>query len=183
MKYGLRGLSAVIGAVAAGALLASPAVAQNATHAAAGAKYSTPRLPSGKLANENGHKSGGVGTRCREDERGFGTAIVANGTFANAEFRLVTNGKGEAFLNDSRTPGVWTDIDVVPNAPKCVIDADVSATDSGAPNPNKLFLTVETDRGAIYEAVCNITATPFSASNLGALCGAGFTELSGTPVR
>ncbi|MER6537333.1 hypothetical protein ABT215_26775 [Streptomyces sp900105755] len=173
MKHGLRGLSALAASVAVGALLASPAVAQNAIHAAAGAKYSTPGLSSG----------GEAGTRCREDERGFGTDIVAYGTFANTEFRLVTNGKGEAFLNDSRSPGVWTDIDVVPNAPKCVIDADVSATDSGAARPNKLFLNVETDKGAIYEAVCDITATPFSASNLVVSCGSGFTELPGTPVR
>ncbi|MET9081807.1 hypothetical protein ABZX77_07855 [Streptomyces sp. NPDC004237] len=172
MKYGLRGLYAVTGAVAAGALFASPAVAQSATHAAAGAHYSSP-----------GHKNGEVGTRCREDERGFDTDIVAYGTFANTEFRLVTNGSGEALLNDSRNPGVWADINVVPNAPKCVIDADVSTTDSGAPNPNKLFLNVETDKGAIYEAVCDITATPFSASNLAASCGSGFAELPGTPVR
>ncbi|SEE37846.1 hypothetical protein [Streptomyces sp. Ag109_O5-10] len=183
MKHGLRGLSALAASVAVGALLASPAVAQNAIHAAAGAKHSTPGLASGKLADQSGHKRGEAGTRCREDERGFGTDIVAYGTFANTEFRLVTNGKGEAFLNDSRSPGVWTDIDVVPNAPKCVIDADVSATDSGAARPNKLFLNVETDKGAIYEAVCDITATPFSASNLVVSCGSGFTELPGTPVR
>ncbi|MFE3167968.1 hypothetical protein [Streptomyces sp. NPDC059224] len=182
MKYGSRALFAVTGVVAAGALFASPAVAQNATHAAAGAKYSTPGVSSGKSANQSGLKKGPVGTRCREDERGFDTDIVTLGTFANTEFRLATNGKGKAFLNDSRTPGVWADIDAVANAPKCVIDASVSVTDSSAPNPNKLFLNVETDKGAIYEAVCNITATPFSASNLGASCGAGFTELPGTPL-
>lgn len=34
----------------------------------------------------------------------------------------------------------------------------------------------------IYEAVCDITATPFDASNLAAACGSGFALIPGTPV-
>ncbi|MDH6127393.1 hypothetical protein [Kitasatospora sp. GP82] len=180
MKYGFRGLSAVTGAVVAGVLLASPAVAQGGMHTTGRADSAAPGLHSGHSAGPKDSK--GSDRRCHKEERDFSSDVVDFGDFSDTEFRLAANGKGEAFLNDNRNPGVWVDVDVIPGAPKCVIDTDMSATESGANIPNKLFLDVETDEGAIYQAVCDITATPFNASNLAAACGSGFTLVPGTPV-
>jgi hypothetical protein len=176
MKYGFSRLSTVTGAVVAGILLASPAVAQGGMGSTARPGSTAPALTSGHSASPDG------GNHCEREARGFSSDVVDYGTFSDTQFRLATNRRGEAFLNDSRNPGVWVDVDVIPGAPKCVIATDISATESGANIPNELFLNVESDDGKIYEAVCNITATPFDASNLAAACGSGFAQIPGTPV-
>ncbi|MET8628898.1 hypothetical protein ABZW30_35050 [Kitasatospora sp. NPDC004669] len=176
MKYGFRRLSTVTGAVVAGILLASPAVAQGGMGSTARAGSTAPALTSGHSAGQES------GYHCEREARGFSSDVVDYGTFSGTEFRLATNRRGEAFLNDSRNPGVWVDVDVLPGAPKCVIGTHVSATESGANIPNELFLSVESDDGKIYQAVCSITGTPFNASNLAAACGSGFAQIPGTPV-
>ncbi|MGK4585210.1 hypothetical protein [Kitasatospora sp. HPMI-4] len=180
MKYGFRGLSTVAGAVVAGLLLVSPAAAQNGMVTTARANSTTPGLQSGNSAHSQGGNGGDK--RCEREERDFSADVVDYGDFSGTEFYLATNRKGEAFLNDSRNPGVWVDVDVIPGAPKCVVDTAVSTTESDGNPPNTLYLNVETDKGAIYRAVCNITATPFDSVNLAAACGSGFTLVPGTPV-
>ncbi|MFB7667127.1 hypothetical protein ACFC1R_24825 [Kitasatospora sp. NPDC056138] len=180
MKYGFRGLSAVTGAVVAGVLLASPAVAQSSTDTMIRAGAATSGLRPGTSADPKGGNGGS--RHCHREERAFSADVVDYGDFSDTEFRLATDGRGGAFLNDSRNPGVWVDVDVIPGAPRCVTETDLSATESGANIPNKLFLNVQTDEGSIYRAVCDITATPFNASNLAAACGSGFALVPGTPV-
>ncbi|MFE7524764.1 hypothetical protein ACFU7Y_03495 [Kitasatospora sp. NPDC057542] len=180
MKYGFRRLSTVTGAVAAAILLASPAVAQGSTGSTARTDSTAPRLLSGHTADQKG--STGGNKHCERVQRGFSSDVVDFGDFSDTQFHLATDRQGEAFLNDSRNPGAWVDIDVIPGAPKCVIGTDLSATESGANIPNKLFLNVESEDGKIFQAVCNITGTPFSASNLAAACGPGFAQIPGTPV-
>ncbi|WP_159054564.1 hypothetical protein [Streptomyces dysideae] len=94
------------------------------------------------------------------------------------EFRVTNDRRGDAFLNDGRTPGVWVDLDVVPGTPSCVIDSAVGYSEG----PSVLHLTLLAKGGVAYEAECAVTGTPFSASNLAAACGDGFTPVPGTPV-
>ncbi|MBW5486867.1 hypothetical protein [Streptomyces bambusae] len=96
----------------------------------------------------------------------------------NAEFRIATDRKGNAFLNDDRNPGIWVNLDILPGAPECVIDSAVGTDE----DPATVTLTLLAKGGKAYTATCAITATPFNASNLVAACGAGFTLIPGTPV-
>jgi hypothetical protein len=116
---------------------------------------------------------GGGGDKCHPSRK-ISAAALDSGT----EFRVTNDRRGDAFLNDSRSPGVWVDLDVVPGTPSCVIGSAVAVSEG----PSVLHLTLLEKGGVVYEAECAVTSTPFSASNLAAACGAGFTEVPGTPV-
>ncbi|MEU6094160.1 hypothetical protein [Streptomyces sp. NPDC047079] len=120
-----------------------------------------------------------------EGERDFNVTVrdfddIVQGT----RWRTATDPEGNAFLNDSRNPGVWVNLNILPGAPRCVVDTAVANTEEST-NPDaseKLYVNLLTKEGKAYEAVCNVSTTPFDASNLAAACGVGFTHIPGTPV-
>lgn len=143
-----KSLAAATGALLAGVLIAPAAVA------------TTGGFPEG-------------GSKCHPSRK-ISAAVLDDGT----EFRVATDRRGDAFLNDSRNPGVWVDLDVVPGTPTCVINTAVAASET----PTVLHLNLLSKGGVVYEAECTISGTPFSAANLAAACGSGFTAVPGTPV-
>ncbi|AQT70490.1 MULTISPECIES: hypothetical protein [Streptomyces] len=103
----------------------------------------------------------------------------AGGLFETV-FRAATDRKGHAFLNDSRNPGVWINLGLLANAPKCVSGTAVSVTEE---DPGHLYITLLASNGVIRQAVCTTASTtPFTPANLPGACGAGFAPLSDTPV-
>ncbi|MFD3700346.1 hypothetical protein ACFWUZ_30185 [Streptomyces sp. NPDC058646] len=95
-------------------------------------------------------------------------------------FRAATDQQGHAFLNDSRNPGVWINLALLPGAPRCTFDTAVSVTEQ---NPGRLFITLLGSDGALYETRCTTTGgVPFTPSNLATACAPGFTPLPSTPV-
>ncbi|MFE9441067.1 hypothetical protein ACFYO2_19115 [Streptomyces sp. NPDC006602] len=96
-------------------------------------------------------------------------------------FSVANDRKGNAYLNDSRTPSVWVNLDWVDGTPSCVVDTAVSTVEGGVAAPT-VVITLLSRFGVAYEATCAITATPFTSTNIAAACGAGFTALPNTPV-
>ncbi|MGW2742100.1 hypothetical protein [Streptomyces sp. NPDC001450] len=123
-------------------------------------------------------QSGPVGGEKCKSSRTISSEVKDFGSFSPTEIHVATNQKGDAFLNDSRNPGVWVNLDAVPGTPSCVVGSSVGIDES----PEDVYVTLVASTGASYEAVCRLTATPFNASNLVAACGTGFAPIPGTPV-
>ncbi|MEU3725972.1 hypothetical protein [Streptomyces sp. NPDC031705] len=157
LAWAARGISAVSGAVLLGALMAPSA--------AAGGPTPDPN-PHGK-------------NRCGPVARHVSSAAPDFSFALGTVFRLATDREGHTFLNDSRNQGVWINLDVVPNAPRCVVDVAVSVEENSG---GRLTLTLLSKSGVIYEARCTTSSTPFSPTNLPGTCGVGFQALQATPV-
>ncbi|MET9961791.1 hypothetical protein ABZ128_22530 [Streptomyces sp. NPDC006326] len=116
-----------------------------------------------------------------ETSRDVDSAAVYVGVepLVDTVFRAATDREGHAFLNDSRNPGVWINLALVPGAPSCVYDASVAATEE---IPGHLYISLLAHNGTIWQAVCDTTETPFAPSTIAASCSPGFTALLGTPV-
>ncbi|MFF5808574.1 hypothetical protein [Streptomyces sp. NBC_01565] len=116
-------------------------------------------------------------------ERTVSSAVVdytGVGIVFEAVFRTATDRTGNAFLNDSRNPGVWIDLGRLAGAPRCAQDAAVSVTEE---NPGELYITVLGRNGTLYEATCvTDSGIPFTPRTLRRACGDGFTPIPGTPV-
>ncbi|MCB5183172.1 hypothetical protein [Streptomyces antimicrobicus] len=151
------GLSMAVGAVLAGVLVAPPAAAVGG-----------PADGGGKAAKNDS-------SECRTS-RTVSSERLDFGV--SAEFRVATDRKGNAYLNDDRNPGIWVNLDILEGTPECVIGSAVGTDES----PATVTLTLLSKSGKLYAASCAITATPFTAANLEAACGAGFTLVPGTPV-
>lgn len=117
------------------------------------------------------------GKRCHA-ERTISSEVLDYGTLSPTEFPVATDVRGNAFLNDSRNPGVWVNLDTVPGTPDCVVGSAVGTRE----DPSQVYVTLLAKYGVAYEAVCTITATPFGPTNLVAACGSGFKVIPGTPV-
>lgn len=152
--WAAAGVSATIGVALAGVLAAPPAAAQGAP----------------AVGDDHGN-------RCKT-ARTISSEVLDFGAQSPAEFHVATDTKGNAYLNDSRNPGIWVNLDILPGAPSCVVGSAVG-TDEG---PAQVYMTLLNSDGTAYEAVCDISATPFSAANLAAACGTGFNAVPGTPV-
>ncbi|MET7354469.1 hypothetical protein [Streptomyces mirabilis] len=158
--WAVRGLSAVVASAIVGALIASSAAAQGG-------------VPT-KIPNTL--------NKC-QGERDFNVTVRDfDSSVQGTRWRTATDRKGNAYLNDSRNPGVWVNLNILPGAPKCVVDTAAANTESGGVAPERLYVTLLTEEGKAYEVVCSTSTTPFDASNLAAACGPGFTRILGTPV-
>ncbi|MFG2621362.1 hypothetical protein ACGFXC_27475 [Streptomyces sp. NPDC048507] len=201
LTWAARGVAAVSGAVLAGALLAPAAFAHTGPDPKAPAKHSSGKKTPGKKAPakkapakktpvkqaparpgleepQNVQLADG---RC-STSRDISSAVVdysGSGLFETV-FRSATDNDGHAFLNDSRNPGVWINLGLVPGAPRCVYDTAVSVTEE---SPGHLYITLLAGDGTLHQAVCTSSAAaPFTPANLAAACTPGFTELADTPV-
>ncbi|MEU9717359.1 hypothetical protein [Streptomyces sp. NPDC047976] len=157
LAWAARGVSAATGALLLGALMVPSAAA------------------SGGPAPEPDHGKKKCGPVARHVASAAPDYSFALGTV----FRLATDRDGHAFLNDSRNQGVWIDLKVVPNAPKCVVDVAVSVEEASG---GRLTLSLLSKSGVIYEARCTTSSTPFSPTNLPGTCGVGFQAVQATPV-
>lgn len=178
-RWAAGGLSAVTGAVLLGALIAPPAAAQSSTH------MPVSGFAVGGDDEENNNNAGSGGNECRRNGLDISADIVGEGAYEGTVFRATTDQDGVAFLNDARSVGVWINLDILPNAPECVVDTVASVTEddgSGTDTAPQLFLKLLDDDGRLYQAVCTVGATPFTATNLAAACGPGFVPVAGTPV-
>ncbi|ARE73141.1 hypothetical protein B6R96_03640 [Streptomyces sp. Sge12] len=122
-----------------------------------------------------------VGNKCSSVRQVASTVVDfrLSGLFGTV-FRSATDRQGHAFLNDSRNPGVWINLALLPGAPTCVHDTAVSVTEE---NPGQLFITLLASDGALHQAQCATAGgAPFTPSTLPAACGTGFTAIPGTPV-
>ncbi|MCP9210098.1 hypothetical protein [Streptomyces cucumeris] len=163
--WAARGLAAASGVLLVGSLVAVPAVADDDPSVAATASAA----PSG-------------GEKCLSRERDVSSAVVdysGSGLFETV-FRSTTDRWGRAFLNDSRGPGVWINLNLVTGAPTCTEDTAVSVTEE---NPGLLFITLLGGDGVLYEAQCDTSSTtPLTPANIATACAPGFTAIPGTPV-
>ncbi|WP_030772437.1 hypothetical protein [Streptomyces sp. NRRL F-2664] len=165
LAWAARGTTAVAAALLAGALTAPSALA-----------YDDP-TPKDTQAQADTSKECSVA-------RDVSSAVVdysgAGGLFETV-FRVATDRKGHAFLNDSRNPGVWINLGLLAGAPRCVSGTAVAVTDE---DPGHLYVTLLASNGVIRQAVCNTASgIPFTPANLPGACGVGFTPLSYTPVN
>ncbi|MET9605979.1 hypothetical protein ABZZ17_13040 [Streptomyces sp. NPDC006512] len=122
-----------------------------------------------------------TGTKCTTSRDVSSTVVdfVASGLFETV-FRSATDEQGHAFLNDSRNPGVWINLALVPGAPRCVYDTSVAVTEE---SPGHLFITLLASDGTLHQATCATNRNaPFTPSNLPTACAPGFTTLPDTPV-
>ncbi|MFD9568991.1 hypothetical protein ACFWBI_04010 [Streptomyces sp. NPDC059982] len=196
LTWAARGVAAVSGAVLAGALLAPAAFAHTGPDPKAPAKHTSSKKTPAKKAPakkapakqaparpgmdepQNAQLANG---KCRTS-RDVSSAVVdysGSGLFQTV-YRSATDNEGHAFLNDSRNPGVWINLHLVPGAPRCVYDTAVSVTEE---NPGHLYITLLGSDGALHQAVCTSSAAaPFTPANVATACAPGFTELAGTPV-
>ncbi|MFD6877765.1 MULTISPECIES: hypothetical protein [unclassified Streptomyces] len=196
LAWAARGVAAVSGVVLAGTLLAPTASAHQGPDPKAPAKQAAKKQPAKKQpvkqapkpapalpapATDESAAEQGAASSC-QTSRDVSSAVVdyaGSGLFETV-FRSATDNKGHAFLNDSRNPGVWINLALVPGAPRCVYDTTVAVTEE---NPGHLFITLLADDGALHQATCATNGdVPFTPSNLGAACAPGFTTLSDTPV-
>ncbi|MFE3325465.1 hypothetical protein [Streptomyces sp. NPDC059176] len=168
LAWAARGISAVSGALLAGVLVAPSAVADSDPFASALELAST-------LQSNYG------GSKCGAFARDFDSDLVDDpaSTLFGTEFRTATDRWGHAFLNDSRNPGVWVNLGLVPGAPGCVAKADVAVSEA---NPGQLVLHLLTDRGYVHRAQCVTDGTAFSSATIVAACSPGFLPLPGAPV-
>ncbi|MFG2712852.1 hypothetical protein ACGFX2_20185 [Streptomyces goshikiensis] len=176
LTWAARGVAAVSGAMLLGAL-AMPAAAAHGPD------------PKGQPAKGKPSKGQPVREtpvrpttpRC-SSERDVSSAVVdysSSGLFETV-FRAATDRQGHAFLNDSRNPGVWINLALLPGAPTCAQDTAVSVTEE---DPGNLYITLLGSDGTLHQAQCaTASGTPFTPATLPAACGAGFTPLPGTPV-
>lgn len=135
-------------------------------------------LAGGLMAPAAMAQSGPVGGEKCKPARTISSEVKDFGNFNPTEIHVATNTKGDAFLNDSRNPGVWVNLDAIAGTPSCVVGSSVGIDES----PEDVYVTLLASTGVAYEAVCRLTATPFDASNLVAACGTGFAPIPGTPV-
>ncbi|WP_455356047.1 hypothetical protein [Streptomyces sp. SYSU K217416] len=167
-------LSAVTGAVLLGALMAPPAAAHSSGP--------TPDRPTSAVAASADDVDMDPGNKCGRSELDISSAVVEYGELQGVEFRTTTDQRGNAFLNDSRNPGLWIDLGVLPGAPWCVVDTAVAVTTGVSQPARRLFVNLLTHDGLAYEAVCTLSGTPFTPFNLAAACAPGFIPVPGTPV-
>ncbi|MCX5198495.1 hypothetical protein OOK31_32205 [Streptomyces sp. NBC_00249] len=157
LAWAARGISAVSGAVLLGALMVPSAVAAD-----------------GPAKSSDGKK------KCGPVSRDISTAAPDFVNFpSGVVFHVATDRKGHAFVNDSRNPGVWVNLGLLANAPKCVVDTAASVTEA---NPGYLYITLQGHDGVIHQARCTTDNTPFAPATIVGACGAGFSELANTPV-
>ncbi|MEU8822104.1 hypothetical protein [Streptomyces sp. NPDC048636] len=158
--WAARGLAAASGALLVGSLVAVPAVADDPSAAATAS-------------------SGG---KCSSWERDVSSAVVdySGSDLFETVFRSTTDRWGRAFLNDSRGPGVWINLNLVPGAPTCTEDTAVSVTEE---DPGLLYITLLGSDGVLYEAQCETSsAAPLTPANIATACAPGFSAIPGTPV-
>ncbi|MEU7606262.1 hypothetical protein AB0B78_06855 [Streptomyces sp. NPDC040724] len=161
LAWAARGMSVVSGAVLLGALMVPSAVADDGPESA--------QDPSSSMVD--GRKCGARDvSSAAPDYSNFPDGVI---------FRVASDAKGHSFLNDSRNPGVWINLDALAYAPKCVIGTAASVTES---NPGYLYITLLTQDGAQHQAVCTSNDTPFAPSTIVEACGDGFSLLPNTPV-
>ncbi|MCX4716679.1 hypothetical protein [Streptomyces virginiae] len=161
LAWAARGMSVVSGAVLLGALMVPSAVADDGPWNTAD--------PSSSMAESKRCGARDVSSAA-PDYSNFPDGVI---------FRVASDAQGHAFLNDSRNSGVWINLGVLANAPKCVIGTATSVTEN---NPGLLYITLLTQDGAQHQAVCTSDDTPFAPSTIVTACGAGFTLLPNTPV-
>ncbi|MEU4128632.1 hypothetical protein [Streptomyces wuyuanensis] len=122
------------------------------------------------------------GRRCERTERDISSTVVdysGSGLFGTV-FRVTTDRRGDAYLNDSRSPGDWIPLDLVPGAPDCTEDPAVSVTEE---DPGPLFITLVAGNGKIYQAECTVASgTPLTSANIATACSGGFSQIPNTPV-
>ncbi|MFE3762054.1 hypothetical protein ACFXPI_09860 [Streptomyces sp. NPDC059104] len=201
LTWAARGVAAVSGAVLAGALLAPSAVAHSGPDPKGPAKHTsgkkTPakKTPAKKTpAKKKPVKQAPVkpvveepqqgqvaGRKCVTSRDVASTVVDYSGSgLFETVFRSATDEQGHAFLNDSRNPGVWINLALVPGAPKCVHDTALSVTEE---NPGHLYITLLAGDGTLHHATCTSSSSaPFTPANLATACAPGFTELPDTPV-
>ncbi|MFE2853672.1 hypothetical protein ACFXJO_21395 [Streptomyces lavendulae] len=194
--WAARGVAAVSGLVLAGALLAPSAVAHSGPDPKGPGKHTSGKKTPAKKAPvkkkpvkqapakpvaEDAQQGQVAGRKC-VTSRDVASAVVdysGSGLFETV-FRSATDEQGHTFLNDSRNPGVWINLALVPGAPKCVYDTALSVTEE---NPGHLFITLLASNGTLHHATCTTSdSSPFSPANLATACAPGFTELPDTPV-
>ncbi|MFF4583438.1 hypothetical protein [Streptomyces sp. NPDC001389] len=186
LAWAARGISAVSGAVLLGALMAPSAAAgggadhdpqhkKKASHSAKAAM----QAKQAKQARSEDDRYDEHKKKCSTSRDISITAPDYVNFPAGVTFHLATDRHGHAFLNDSRNPGVWINLGILPNAPQCVTDADATVTES---NPGYLYVDLLGKDGVVHEARCTTSDTPFTPANLAAACGAGFSPLQDTPV-
>ncbi|MFJ3882828.1 hypothetical protein ACIPW5_35930 [Streptomyces sp. NPDC090077] len=158
LAWATRGISAATGALLLGALMVPSAAASG-----------------GPVPDPHAKK------KCGPVARHVSSATSDYRTLYGTVFRVTTDRDGRAFLNDDRNPGVWIDLKVVPNAPKCVVDTAVSFTGIQTVGP-QIVITLLSKSGVLYEARCAAGETAFSPTNLPGTCGVGFQALQATPV-
>ncbi|GAA3255525.1 hypothetical protein [Streptomyces lavendulae] len=189
--WAARSVAAVSGVVLAGALLAPSAVAHSGPDPKKPGKHTSgKKTPAKKKPAKqapakpvvDGAQQGQVAGRKCVTSRDVASAVVdysGSGLFETV-FRSATDEQGHAFLNDSRNPGVWINLALVPGAPKCVYDTALAVTEE---NPGHLYITLLGSNGTLHQATCTSTSSsPFSPANLATACAPGFTELPDTPV-
>ncbi|MFD6180714.1 hypothetical protein [Streptomyces goshikiensis] len=171
LTWAARGVAAVSGAMLLGAL-AMPAAAAHGPD------------PKGKTSKGQPSKGTPVrpGTPRCSSERDVSSTVVDysdSGLFETV-FRAATDRQGHAFLNDSRNPGVWINLALLPGAPTCAQHTAVSVTEE---DPGNLYITLLGSDGILHQAQCaTASGTPFTPATLPGACGVGFTPISGTPV-
>ncbi|MFF2191988.1 hypothetical protein [Streptomyces sp. NPDC058157] len=152
LAWAVRGVSAVSGAVLLGALMAPSAAA-------------------GGTDDRDEHER-----KCSVS-RDF-SLTTPDDIVPTIVFRVATDRQGHAFLNDTRNPGVWINLGLLDNAPKCVTD---TATDVGPGHNLKIDLLDK--KGVVHHTSCSINAAvPYTPANLASFCGVGFVRVDGTPV-
>ncbi|MFD9482353.1 MULTISPECIES: hypothetical protein [Streptomyces] len=162
LAWAARGMSVVSGAVLLGALMVPSAVADDSPGSTAD--------PSSSMAESKKCGARDVSSAA-PDFVNFPSGVI---------FRVASDAQGHSFLNDSRNPGVWINLGLLANAPKCVIGTATSVTES---NPGLLYITLLTQDGAQHQAVCTSDNTPFAPATIVAACGTGFSLLPNTPVK
>ncbi|MFF4370290.1 hypothetical protein [Streptomyces sp. NPDC001594] len=189
LAWAARGVSAVSGAVLLGALLAPSAAAsggmdhdpqhkKKASHPAKAAKPAKQAVTAAPTRSDD-DRDDDHRRKC-STSRDLATASPDYTNFPpGLIFRVATDRHGHAFLNDSRNPGVWINLGILAHAPRCVTDTAASVTES---NPGSLYVTLQDREGELHQATCTTSDTPFTASNLAAACGTGFTTVQDTPV-
>ncbi|MFD5420710.1 MULTISPECIES: hypothetical protein [Streptomyces] len=171
LAWAARGISAATGAVLLGSLMVPSAAASGGMDHDPHHKKASSHPAKAPASPDDEHKE-----RC-STSRDISTAGSDFGFLAGTLFRLATDRRGHAFLNDSRNPGVWINLGILANAPKCVTDTAASITEAGTLTVNLLARD-----GVIHQARCTASATPFTPANLPAACGTGFSPVEDTPV-
>ncbi|MFD3538499.1 hypothetical protein ACFWUQ_03240 [Streptomyces sp. NPDC058662] len=171
LPWAARSAAAVSVALLAGALVAPSAAAHAGPDPKAPAKTAK---PSPVAVDDDSSR------RCTTSRDVSSTVVdYASSPLFETVFRAATDQQGHAFLNDSRNPGVWINLALLPGGPRCTFDTSVAVTEE---NPGRLFVTLLGSDGVLYEARCTTNGVPFTPSNLAAACAPGFTALPSTPV-
>ncbi|MFE2927455.1 hypothetical protein [Streptomyces goshikiensis] len=181
LTWAARGVAAVSGAMLLGALAMPAAAAHGGPDPKGTAKGQPAKGKPAKGRPASTTPARPTTPRCSSG-RDVSSAVVdysGSGLFETL-FRAATDRTGHAFLNDSRNPGVWINLALLPGAPTCAQETALSATEE---DPGNLYITLLGSNGTLYQAQCTTTSgAPFTPATLPAACGAGFTPISGTPV-